>query len=136
MQQMQGTRNRNRTGFHGGISLCNIPCHGSEQGDPMLCSCNSVSSWGVDHQAAKLGGSLQIHVVNPHASSSHHLQPPLSGLKHLPSHLCAAPYDQRIARRDLLAKLLRRDIIGAVHVAKAAQKLKTLVSKLLGDQDG
>jgi len=113
-------RKKENTSFGGGVSLGNVAGHGGEESDAVLGGGNSVGGGRVHDEAAELSGGLQIHVVNAHTGSSHHLQPPFPSFEHFPRHLGSAPHDQSVAARDLGAELLLRELVGAFHVPPTA----------------
>ena len=83
-----------------------------------------------------LGGGGQVHVINPHASSSDDLKPSSGGLKNLTSDLGSTANNQRVAKRDLGAKLFRTQIIGAVDVGEVLQEIDSSFAELFRNQDG
>jgi len=134
-EERRKKKEKENTSFGGGVSLGNVAGHGGEEGDAVLGSSNGVGRGRVHDEAAKLSGGLQIHVVNAHTGSSHHLQPPFPSFKHFPRHLGGAPHNQSVAARDLAAELLLREVVRAFHVPHTAQHLEPRLSKFLGDQD-
>lgn len=100
----------------------------------MLGGGDCVGRGSIHHKAAKLSGGLQIHVVYPNTGPSDDLEAALSGLEHLAGDLGPAPDDQRVELRDLRAELLRRQVVGAIHVSEPPEQLQPRLSQLLGDE--
>ncbi|GMP24581.1 hypothetical protein CsSME_00001798 [Camellia sinensis var. sinensis] len=84
-----------------------------------------IRSRRTHNKASKLSSSLEIDIVDPNTSPSHHLQSPIRSLKNLPRHFCPTPHDQRIELRDLRAQIFGREIIETLNVAEASNELET-----------
>lgn len=130
------TRNNTLTSLNGRISLRDVPGHRGQESDPVLSGRNGVGGRCVHDQAPVLRRRGQIHIIDPYAGPSHHLQPPGGGLEHLPVDLGPAPDDQRVAERDLGAELLGGEVVGAVDVGEVLEEGEPRLPQLLGDEDG
>ncbi|MFS7890083.1 hypothetical protein Hanom_Chr00s000006g01614591 [Helianthus anomalus] len=112
------TPNKPQTSFNRRIGLRNIPGHSSKQRNPMLSSRNRISSGRINHKTPMLGGSPQIHIINPHTSPSNHLESPTRRFKHLTVHFSPTPYNQRVTERDLGAEFLRGQVVRTINICK------------------
>ena len=123
------------TSFHRSVGLSNVPSHGSQESNTVLGGGDGVSRGRVDYQATVLGGRRQIHIVDPDAGSSNHLEPPSGRFKHLAANLRSAPNDDRITERDLGAELFGTEIVRAIHVSELFEKLQPSLAELLRNQN-
>jgi len=81
------------TGFDGRIGLGDVPGHGGKESDPVLGGGDSVGGRRIDDEAAVLGSSGQIHIIDSHAGSADDLEPAAGGLEDLARDLGAAAHD-------------------------------------------
>lgn len=97
----------------------------------MLGGGDGVGGRSINHQAAMLGGSGEIDVIDSDAGSSDDLESAGGGLEDLARDLSAATDDEGVAERDLSAELLGAEVVGAIHVGEVLEQLQPRVAELL-----
>jgi len=123
-----------RTGLERRIGLRDIARHGGEERDGVLCGGDGVGGGRVDDEASRLGGRLEVDIVDADTGPPDDAEPAARGLEHLPRHLRPAAHHQRVHERHLGAELLRRELVGAVHVGERAQQVQPRGAQILRDQ--
>lgn len=83
-----------------------------------------------------LRGCLQVHVIDSHSGSSHHLEPSIGGLEHISGDFRPASDNQSVTERDLGTQFFGRQIIGAINICDFLKEGKASVTELFGDEDG
>jgi hypothetical protein len=125
---------RVRTGLERRVGLRDIARHGGDERDGVLGGGDGVGGGRVDDEAAGLGGGLEVDVVDADSRPADDAEPAARRLEHLPRDARRAAHHQRVHERHLGAELLRRELVGAVHVRELAQKVQPRGAQLLRDQ--
>jgi hypothetical protein len=115
----------------GGVSLGDVPSLGQQQRDRVLRGRQDVRLGGVHNQDAEPGRGIHVHVVEPDAGPSDHLQI-LGSPQQGRVHLSGGADDQCVVIADDLLKLLGRQTRLHIDIEVLAQALQTGRCELLG----